>query len=501
MRVLATVALAALAAGCTTQTGESSSTESFPVLAGADRCAAVTPAMLGAKTASSKWVAQANGVPGYCEVTATLSPADGSNIGVVYRLPGSWNGKVLGLGGGGWAGNVSAQAAAEGLSKGYATLQTDAGHSGTTVWDTSWAANPEALKDFSYRAIHEMTVAGKKLVAAHYAQPHRRAYFQGCSTGGRMALMEAQRFPADYDAISAGAPVYTLQVQTSSILRNNAFAKDSGGFSADDLKLAQSAALNACDAQDGLKDGLINDPRQCSWDPATIQCSGAKTARCLAPAQVTALRAVYQGTRAPDGEWAMLPMSRGGEPGWSRFVGSDGTGTDASSNAVANLFSIALGGRSVDLANYSMADVRAIRTSAFGKMYEAADANLGAFFSRGGKLLLWHGENDPGPSPVSTSDYAQAVLGRTADAGRNMRYFLLPGVEHCGGGPGAAPVEWLDALAEWDETGKAPDVLVGAKPDKSVVRPHCAWPNVARYKGSGDANDPASWQCVRRAES
>ncbi len=501
MRFLATVALAALAAGCTAQTDEAPSADNFPVLAGADKCAEVTPAMLGATAASSEWVAEANDVPGYCQVTATLAPASGSSIGVVYRLPASWNGKVLGLGGGGWAGNVSPQAATEGLRKGYATLQTDAGHAATTVWDTSWAANPEALKDFSYRAIHEMTVAGKKLVAAHYALPHRRAYFQGCSTGGRMALMEAQRFPADYDAISAGAPVYTLQVQTSSILRNNAFAKDNGGFSAEDLKLAQSAVLEACDAQDGLKDGLINSPAQCHWDPAAIQCSGAKTASCLAPAQVTALRAVYEGTRAPDGEWAMLPMSRGGEPGWSLFVGTDGKGTDASSDAVGNLFSIALGGRAVDFAKYSMADVQAIRNSEFGKMYEAGDPNLTPFFSRGGKLLLWHGENDPGPSPVSTADYVEAVLGRASTANQNIRFFLLPGVEHCGGGPGAAPVEWLDALAEWDESGTAPDVLLGAKPDKSVVRPHCAWPNVARYKGSGEANDPASWQCVRQTES
>jgi feruloyl esterase len=503
MRFLATVALAALVAGCTTQAGESSSASAanFPALAGVDRCASVTPAMLGAASASSKWVAEANGAPGYCEVTATLSPVSGSNIGVVYRLPGSWNGKVLGLGGGGWAGNVSPQAASEGLRKGYATLQTDAGHAATTVWDTAWAANPEALKDFSYRAVHEMTVVGKKLVDAYYGQAHRRAYFQGCSTGGRMALMEAQRYPADYDAISAGAPVYTLQVQTSSILRNNAFAKNGGGFSAEDLKLAQNAALDACDAQDGLKDGLINDPRQCHWDPAAIQCSGAKNATCLAPAQVAALRAVYAGTKAPDGEWAMLPMNRGGEADWTRFVGTNGTGTDASSDAVGNLFSIALGGRKVDFPNYSMADVQAIRASDFGKMYEAADPNLRPFFSRGGKLLLWHGQSDPGPSPVGTSDYAQAVLARAPAASQNMRFFLLPGVEHCGGGPGAAPVEWLDALADWDEGGKAPEVLVGAKPDKSVVRPHCAWPDVARYKGSGEANDPAGWQCVRRSES
>ena len=151
-----------------------------------------------------------------------------------------------------------------------------------------------------------------------------------------MALMEAQRFPADYDAISAGAPVYTLQVQTSAVLRNNTFAKSGGGFSEADLKLVQDSALAACDAGDGLEDGLINDPRQCTCDPADLQCSGAKTASCLAPAQVTALKAIYEGTKTPKGEWAMLPMSRGGEAGWSMFVGTAGTGEDATGGGAAS---------------------------------------------------------------------------------------------------------------------------------------------------------------------
>lgn len=498
MRILATVALAALAAGCTVNDAATPSAASFPALAGADRCAAVTPAMLGATSASGKWVEEANGLPGFCEVSATLSPASGSSIGVVYRLPASWNGKVLGLGGGGWAGNVTLQAASEGLRKGYATLQTDAGHAGTTIWDTSWAANPEALKDFSYRAIHEMTAAGKKLVAGYYSQPHRRAYFQGCSTGGRMALMEAQRFPEDYDAISAGAPVYTLQTQTSAILRNHAFARNSGGFSPADLQLAQTAVVNACDAQDGVKDGLINDPRQCRWDPATIQCSGAKTDSCLAPPQVAALRTVYEGARAPDGEWAMHPLSRGGEAGWSFFVGTDGSGQDASYSALNTLFPIALG-RPVNLTTFSLADVQALRRTPLADMYEAKDTNLQRFFSSGGKLILWHGENDPGPSPVATTDYAKAVLGRSAANAQSMRYFLYPGVGHCSGGPGADQVGLLDALDGWVENGAAPEVLIGTKADGSLTRPHCAWPNVARYKGTGDANNPANWQCTPRA--
>jgi feruloyl esterase len=498
MKKVAIAALAALAAGCTaSRTAEAPGPASFPALAGADRCAAVTPAMLGATSASGKWVEEANGLPGFCEVTGALSPVAGSSIGVVYRLPASWNGKVLGIGGGGWQGNLTIQAASEALRKGYATLQTNAGHAPGNVWDTSWASNPEALKDFSYRAIHEMTAAGKRLVASYYAQPHRKAYFQGCSTGGRMALMEAQRYPDDYDAISAGAPVYSLQVQSSAIFRNQAFALNNAGFSAGDLQLAQNAAVKACDAQDGLADGLINDPRQCRWNPAELQCSGAKSDSCLSAPQVAALRTVYSGTRAPNGDWALLPMSPGGEAGWSAFVGTDGSGRDASYAALDNLFTLALG-RPVDLARFSMADFEALRGTTFADWYEADDPRLQPFFAHGGKLLLWHGENDPGPSPVATSDYARAVLASSPAARRQMRYFTLPGVQHCGGGPGASRVAWLDALESWDESGRAPEVLHGGGPGP-MVRPHCAWPDVARYNGSGDANDPASWQCVPRA--
>ena len=201
--------------------------------------AAVTSQNPGSPLASATHLPLAVVAPSIAGVTAALSPVNGSNIGVVYRLPASWNGKVLTFGGGGWVGNIALQTASEGLRKGYATLQTDGGHPIGNVWDNAWAANPVAAADFSYRAIHETTVAGKQLVAAYYGQPHRRAYYQGCSTGGRMGLMEAQRYPDDFDAISAGAPVYTLQTQTSAVLRGQTFARNQGGCTAADLKLAR----------------------------------------------------------------------------------------------------------------------------------------------------------------------------------------------------------------------------------------------------------------------
>jgi feruloyl esterase len=505
MKILASAALVALtaglAAGVAAQTrGSRVAAEVFSSTVGPDRCVQVQASQFGANNATGTWVPAANGLPAFCEVKATLNPVPGSAIGTVYRLPENWNGKVLGLGGGGWAGNVTIQAASEGLKKGYATMSTDAGHVSTgNVWDATWASNPEAFKDFSYRGVHEMTVAGKKLVRAYYTRGHSKAYFQGCSTGGRMALMEAQRYPLDYDAISAGAPVYSWQVQTSAVLRNNAFAKNNGGFTAGDLKLAQSAAVKQCDAADGATDGLINNPRQCHFDPGVLQCSGAKNDSCLAPAQVAALRSVYEGTRGPDGQWAMLPMSRGGEPGWTAFVGTNGSGRDASYSALETLFPLAMG-HPVTLTAFTPADVRTLRATAMGRMYDAADPNLRPFFAHGGKLLLWHGENDPGPSPVATADYARQVLAKGGSrAAQNMRLFLLPGVEHCGGGPGASPIPLLDTIDSWTATGRAPMSLVGAKADNSVVRLQCAWPEVAHYKGNGNVNNPANWSCTRGA--
>jgi feruloyl esterase len=281
------------------------------------------------------------------------------------------------------------------------------------------------------------------------------------------------------------------------VLRNQTFSRGGGGFSAGDLQLAQTAALAACDANDGLKDGLINNPRQCHWDPATIQCSGAKTDSCLSSGQVTALRTAYDGIRAPDGEWAMLPLMRGGESGWAAFVGTNGTGQDATNGGgLGGLLPLIFRDRPVTLAGMTLQDVMEVRRSPFAQMYEAKDPNLAPYYANGGKLLLWHGLSDPGPSPVATTDYYQAMTAQAPAASSNARFFLYPGVGHCAGGPGADQVPLLEALENWDASGRAPEILVGTKANGAVTRPHCAWPNVARYSGVGEPNNPANWQCV-----
>lgn len=499
-RTMTAITLVALATGCTNVETETSA-EVVSIAGTAEGCAALTAEALGAVEASGTWVEAADALPAFCEVTAKLSPAEGSSIGVVYRLPETWNGKLVGFGGGGWAGNIAIETASEALGKGYGTLQTDGGHESGDLWDNSWALNPEAATDFAHRAVHEMTVAGKQVAASYYGQEHSKAYFQGCSTGGRMALMEAQRYPLDYDAISAGAPVYTLQVQTSAIFRNQTFAagNGAGGFTAEDLALAQGAALASCDMDDGVNDGIIANPRLCSWQPAELECAGEKDATCLSPAQVTSLNAAYDGARASDDSWSMFPMSRGGEAGWSLFVGTDGTGEDITGGGgLAGLFPMIFGDNAPSLSDFSDADYLAVRNSGFAEMYEAKNPDLSDFFGNGGKLILWHGENDPGPSPVGTSQYAAQVREANVAAAEQMRYFTLPGVEHCRGGPGADVVDHIDALDSWSQGGDAPERLIGSKPDNSITRPHCAWPNLAKFSEKGDVNDPENWQCTPR---
>ena len=472
----------------------------------AEKCKALASGeAIGAQSAKTKWVEADNkvGLPSHCEVTATLSPVKGSRIGVVYRLPGEWNGKLLGLGGGGWAGNVTPEAAAPGLEAGYATAQTDGGHPGTTVWDNGWASDPVAADDFAWRAIHQMTVAGKELVVGFYGKAAARAYYNGCSTGGRQGLMEAQRFPDDYDGIIAGAPVYSLQTQTSQLMRSNEFAAPGAGLDDAQVALVNKAVLAACDSNDGQEDGIIADPRACHWNPGEVACKlGESTSQCLTPPQVLALSTAYSGLLAPDGSWAQWPMSRGGELGWKPFIAVDGKEAAGTDGGIRTLGPELFGAQKIDFGRFQTRDAVTARSSAFAKAYEATNPDLSGFFATGGKLLIYQGEYDPGPSPVGAVDYATAVAQHAPDKARNgLRLFLMPGMGHCRGGPGPDQVDWLEALDKWVSGGDAPGQLVATKQDSPLTRPVCAWPQVARYQGEGDSNDPASYKCVSRTRS
>jgi len=445
-------------------------------------------------------------LPAYCEIVGTVTPVANSRIGVVYRLPENWNGKLLGLGGGGWAGNLRLDAAAPGLIAGYATAQTDGGHASTELWNTSWSANPEAIEDFSHRAIHVMTTTGKSVVSQFYGRQQTRSYYQGCSTGGRQGLMEVQRYPDDYDGVIAGAPVYTLATQTTALIRSNAFARPGASVTANQLSRLNDAALAACDASDGTKDGVLNDPRACRFNPSTLQCKTGETGECLTAAQVTAIQTMYAGVKTQRGEFAAYPLTRGSERGWERFIPTTTPATSATlattsaGAGLGGLRATIFGDANFDLAKFDPDQhYRIVRDSRFANIYEAGNPDISAFIAKGGKLLLWHGFDDPGPSPFATVDYFTAMQRVTGEKIRSLdnsaRLFLAPGVYHCRGGPGPDEIDMLSAIDAWVESGQAPNTLLATKAEGGVSRPLCPYPALARYKGSGNTNDVANFNC------
>ena len=453
-----------------------------------------------------------NGLPAYCEVTATLTPAAGSHIGVVFRLPTVWNGKLLGLGGGGWAGNLRIEAAAEGLKQGYATAQTDAGHPSVDATDLDWSLtapgvlNAAVAEDFAFRGVHQMTVSGKLTAAVYYGRPIDKAYFQGCSTGGRQGLIEAQRYPEDYDGIIAGAPVYDFRVQTSALFRTQFFHADpESNLVAAQATLVNNAVLDSCDLNDGLKDGIVTDPRTCRWDPAALLCqAGQHPPQCLTAKQVATVRQLYAGLKAPNGAVAAWPLMRGGELDWvGRSIGTPRAplGSNATTGARAIPYLI-YRDPGLDIMTLTPADVeKAVAASPYRRDYEAASPDLHAFVARGGKLILWHGLNDPGPSPLGTIKYYSAVRRAMGRSARAVSLFLVPGIYHCGGGPGPDRFDMLTPLDAWVAHDTAPNRIPALNAATGLARPLCAYPDLPFYTGSGDPNaiDRFACRAPRRA--
>jgi feruloyl esterase len=445
---------------------------------------------------------------GAAEVQAEISPVAGSKIGAVYRLPANWNGKVLGLGGGGFAGNVRAEAAADGLTRGYAVIQNDMGHPSASALDPAFAfdaegrRNVEGIIDFGHRATHLATVIGKEVAAKHYGRAPERAYWQGCSTGGRQGLAEVQRYPDDYDGVIAGAPVYTPLTYANAMLRVQMFhSRPESNLTAEQVPLIRDAVLAACDASDGVADGILTDPRTCTWDPAQLQCaaSGAGGAACLLAAQVETVRRAYGGVKLADGRYAAMPLMRGGESDWvARMIGTpqQPRGVNALLGAPFMAY-IAVGDPRYDFMTFEPnRDWKVLDGGIAAAEVHQQNPNIAPFVQGGGKLLLWHGFNDPGPSPLSTIAYYESALAAVPAARDNVRLFLAPGVLHCGGGAGPDRFDALTALESWVERGVAPTKLIATKQNSPLSRPLCAYPELPRYKGTGDTNDAASFECA-----
>jgi feruloyl esterase len=483
-----------------------------------DVCTALAAVSIPGTTIVSAKTHPANasaGTPAFCEVQATLSPVAESKVGAIYRLPSNWNGKILGIGGGGSAGNVTLQGAAEGLKRGYAMVQNDLGHPGTSATDWSFAVkapgqpNTEAIIDFGHRATHTATVVGKDLVSRFYQRPAQRSYFQGCSTGGRQGLAEVQRYPGDYDGVIAGAPVYSPLVYSNAMLRVQMFhARPESNLLPAHVPLIQKAVLAACDTKDGVADGILTDPRACTWDPSELACPSTSlragstaSAECLTPAQVETVQRAYSGVKTTDGRYAAMPLMRGGESDWvARMVGTPQAPRGINAVLGAPFASyVAMADPSYDIMRFDPErDMAALNRGLVAEHVHQQNPDISAFITRGGKLLLWHGFNDPGPSPLSTIEYYDAVKSTVPAAAEAVRLFLAPGVLHCGGGAGPDRFDALTAMENWVEKGVPPASMLATKANSPVSRPLCPYPQLPRYKGSGDTNDAGNYVCAAR---
>jgi feruloyl esterase len=476
-----------------------------------DACTALTAVSIPGTTIVSSKPVPANasiGTPSFCEVQATLSPVAGSKIGAVYRLPSNWNGKILGIGGGGSSGNVTLEGAADGLARGYAMIQNDLGHPGTSATDWSFAVkgpgqpNTEAIIDFGHRATHTATVVGKDLVTRFYKRPAQHSYFQGCSTGGRQGLAEVQRYPADYDGVISGAPVYTPLVYSNAILRVQTFhAKPESNLLPAHVPLIQKAVLAACDMKDGVADGILTDPRACTWDPGELTCKAAASAECLTPAQVETVRRAYAGVKTKDGRYAAMPLMRGGESDWvTRMIGTPQAPRGVNAVLGAPFASyVVMTDPSYDIMKFDPErDMATLNRGLAAEHVHQQNADIAAFVKGGGKLLLWHGFNDPGPSPLSTIEYFEAVKSKVPAANDAVRLFLAPGVLHCRGGAGPDRFDTLTAMENWVEKGIPPASMLATKTNSPLSRPLCPYPQLPRYTGSGDTNDAKNYVCAAR---
>lgn len=455
-----------------------------------------------------------NGLPAFCRVAATSRPAVRFEVWLPLN---GWNQKFQGVGNGANAGSIGYDAMATALRRGYAVAGTDTGHSTTNGRDASWAlGRPDLLEDFAHRGLHLMTVHGKSIVQAFYSRAAAKSYYVGCSTGGRQGLMEAQRYPEDYDGIVAGAPAANwTRFQTGghlwAVIATN---KDPESYvPSSKLPIIERAVNAACDMKDGLADGILIDPRQCTFDAKTLVCTGGQDpAACLTAKQAAAVNNIWNGVRNSRGELVYPPYARGAEAagGWANYT----TGkTPLSGNhweqAENTLKYMVFENPAWDFRTFDYDRDVEFADRKLGALMNAFDPDLSRFRARGGKLLLYHGWNDPSISPLNTIDYYERALaawrqrdGRPASDRTPpdfVRLFMVPGMLHCSGGPGADDFDEVAALERWVEQGVAPDTISASHRTKNAVdftRPLCAYPAVPAYDGRGDPARETSFSCT-----
>ena len=483
-------------------------------------------------TANPLDTAEYRKLPAFCRIAGVIRPASDSNIEFEVWLPVSgWNGRYLGVGNGGFAGSINynargtgnAPGMAQALAAGYATSSTDAGHAAATT-NADWAVgHPEKVIDYGYRAIHATAVDAKAIVAAFYGSDPK-AYFSSCSNGGRQALMEAQRYPADYTGIVAGDPAWNAtRLSAAQIWNVQALMSDRASYiPASKIPAIAAAVLEKCDALDGVKDGVIDDPPKCHFDPAVLLCKGADSNACLTAPQVEAVKKIYAGPANSRGQRifpGVFPGSEGGPGGWGLWIIGARPGRSLNySFGVGALAKMVYQDPQWDFRRFNFDRDVAFLDDKLGPVRNAANADLKSFHHRGGKLILYHGWADPDISPLSTVNYYDNVITKMGQTSAEdfVRVYLAPGMQHCGGGAGATvlgavPDAGADpqrgiqaALERWVEKGDAPAEIVATRyknpliPQAGVAgtRPICAYPKTARYQGSGSTDDAANFACV-----
>jgi feruloyl esterase len=440
----------------------------------------------------------ANPLPAFCRVAATLKPSSDSDINIEVWLPAAnWNGKLQAVGNGAFNGNVPYGAMMAALRRGYAAAGTDTGHVGGGA---AWAlGHPEKVVDFGWRAVHEMTVAAKAIVAAHYASGPRFSYWNGCSAGGRQAMKAAQRFPDDFDGIIAGAPGldWTGRAAQANRVAKVLSSSEPARLLERERRILHGAAVGACDALDGVKDGLIENPARCSFDPGVVACRASSGTDCLTPAQVETARLIYSSAKNPKTSREIAGLLPGSELGWTDLGWSE----SARATGIDQFKYIVFGDPAWTLPRFDFETDIVGADEVDRDTINALNANLKPFFDSGGKLIQYHGWSDPQISPANSVQYYNRVTQTLGGASRvhdSYRLFMAPGMGHCGGGEGPNTFDMVTALEQWVEQGKAPDRIpashsTGSKVDRT--RPLCPYPQTAVYTGSGSIDAAENFEC------
>ena len=458
---------------------------------------------------------RANGVPAFCRVAVTLKPTTNSDVRMEVWLPTStWNGKFQAAGtdagsinyasgtdavrSPGTVGLATPSGMFRALRGGYATSSTDAGQGGRTNF-----SHPDKVADYAYRAVHEMTVKAKTAIQAFYGRPPSFSYWNGCSNGGGQGVMEANRFPADYDGIIAGAPASPLDPGASAStlwLAARARRETSAAIPRSLYPSIHQAVVAACDASDGLRDGLIDDPRRCAFNPDALVCKGTETQACLTVAQVDTVKTFLSSMTNPRTDTTIYPpLEPGSELDWPRVAPADREPPASAVDAFRYVFlkDASWNWQTLDIdRDVALAD-KVIKAEKLNPL----EPDLRAFIARGGKLLLYQGWSDAIIAPQSTINYYNKARALTGDAAmsNSVRLFMAPGMTHCGYGEGPNTFDGVGVLEQWVEQTKAPDQIIASHelPDGSVdrTRPLCPYPQVARYIGTGGTDDAANFVC------